>query len=179
MFIEQRRLETEAAPEAVYATFAGMGGEQGWYYGEWLWQLRGLLDRLAGGVGMRRGRQSKGAEIQPGEVLDGYRVETVEKGRLMRLRNEMKAPGPAWMQFEVLRSNTGKTLYIQTAFFEPHGVFGLIYWYGLFPFHQLIFNGMARAIIRRAEARGREDGVVAWQGKNNPQGTSDPGALDH
>ena len=144
MFIEQRRLETEAAPEAVYATFAGMGGKQGWYYGEWLWQFRGLLDRLAGGVGMRRGRQSNDAEIQRGEVLDGYRVEAVDRGRLMRLRNEMKAPGHAWMQFEVLRSSTGKTLYIQTAFFEPHGVLGLMYWYGLFPFHQLIFNGMAR-----------------------------------
>lgn len=153
MFIEQRRLETEAKPEALYATFAGIGGKHGWYYGNWLWALRGWLDRLAGGVGMRRGRPGGDGEIQHGDVLDGYRVETVEAGRLIRLRNEMKAPGPAWMQFEVQRSNSGKTLFIQTAFFEPHGLAGLAYWYGLFPFHQLIFNGLARAIIRYTEAQ--------------------------
>jgi len=151
MIIEQRRLETKAAPEAVYATFARLGGNQGWYYADWLWQLRGLLDRLVGGVGMRRGRRSQD-EIQPGDVLDGYTVETVQAGRLMRLRNEMKAPGPAWMQFETQKGMSGKTLFIQTAFFEPHGVAGLAYWYGLYPFHQIIFNGLARAIVRRAES---------------------------
>jgi uncharacterized protein YbjT (DUF2867 family) len=151
MFIEQRRLETAADPQAVYSTIAGIGGMAGWYFGVWLWQVRGLLDRLAGGVGMRRGRRSQ-EEIQPGEVLDGYRVETVEAGHLIRLRNEMKAPGPAWMQFEVQPNAKGGSLYIQTAFFEPHGLMGLAYWYGLYPFHQIIFNGLARAIVRQAEA---------------------------
>jgi uncharacterized protein YbjT (DUF2867 family) len=150
MFIEQRRVESVAKPEEVYATFAGVGGKRGWYYADWLWGLRGLLDRLAGGVGMRRGRRSPD-ELRPGDVLDGFRVETVEPGRLVRLRNEMKAPGPAWMQFEA-QPRAGGTLLIQTAFFEPHGLMGLLYWYGLFPFHQLIFNGMARAIVRGAEA---------------------------
>jgi uncharacterized protein YbjT (DUF2867 family) len=151
MFIEQRRLETSAEPEAVYNTFAGLGGKGGWYFADWLWQVRGLLDRLAGGPGMRRGRRSE-VDIQAGDMLDGYRVETVVSGRMIRLRNEMKAPGPAWMQFEVLPSAKGGSLYIQTAFFEPHGMLGLAYWYSLYPFHQIIFNGLAGAIVRRAES---------------------------
>jgi uncharacterized protein YbjT (DUF2867 family) len=150
MFIEQRRLETAAEPGTVYNVIAGIGGKRGWYFGDWLWHLRGWLDRLAGGPGMQRGRRSD-VEIQPGDKLDGYHVETVQPGHLVRLRSEMKAPGPAWMQFEVLPGNNGGSLYIQTSFFEPHGVMGLAYWYGLYPFHQIIFNGLARAIIRRSE----------------------------
>ncbi len=151
MFIEQRRLETSASPEEVFNTFAGLGGKKGWYFGGWLWQLRGFLDRLVGGPGMRRGRQCQD-ELRIGDVLDGYRVEAVEVGHLLRLRNEMKAPGPAWMQFEAIPGSRGKTLYIQTAFFEPHGLLGLAYWYALYPFHQVIFNGLAPAIVRQAEA---------------------------
>jgi len=150
MFIEQRRLETTAEPKAVYATFAGIGGKNGWYFGDWLWQVRSLLDRLVGGPGMGRGRRSL-EEVQTGDVLGGYRVEAVELGHMLRLRNEMKAPGPAWMQFEALPGARGGTLYIQTAFFEPRGLAGLAYWYALYPFHQIIFNGLARAIVRRAE----------------------------
>ncbi|MFZ0532502.1 MAG: SDR family oxidoreductase [Anaerolineales bacterium] len=161
MFIEQRRLETVAEPEAVYNTLVGIGGKGGWYFADWLWQVRGLLDRFAGGPGMRRGRRSQ-VEMQPGEVLDGYRVETVEAGHLIRLRNEMKAPGPAWMQFEVNPRGGGGSIYIQTAFFEPHGLAGLAYWYGLYPFHQLIFDGLARAIIKRAEAVG-EGGIERFE----------------
>jgi len=151
MFIEQRRLETEIEPKAIYGIFARIGGKQGWYYADWLWKLRFWLDKLAGGVGMRQDQRKLG-KIQPGDILDGFIVEMVDIGRLIRLRNEMKAPGPAWMQFEVQRSGTGKTLLIQTAFFEPHGLMGLAYWYGLYPFHQLIFRGMARAIVRRSES---------------------------
>jgi len=151
MFIEQRRLESSAEPRALYAIFSGIGGKNGWFYLDLLWKIRGMVDVLAGGPGMRRGQRNSEAGIHPGDVLGGYRVEMVEEGRLMRLRNEMKAPGPAWMQFEVLPRSEGGSLYIQTAFFEPHGLAGLAYWYSLFPFHQLIFNGMARAIVRRAE----------------------------
>ena len=84
-------------------------------------------------------------------MVGGYTVEKVEPGRMLRLRNEMKAPGPAWMQFEAVAAEGGKTLYVQTAFFEPHGLAGLFYWYGLYPFHQVIFNGLAHAIVKRAE----------------------------
>lgn len=161
MFIEQRRLETSADPVAVYNTFASLGGKEGWYFGDWLWQVRGLLDRLVGGPGMKRGRRSQ-EEIHVGEVLDGYRVETVNTGHMIRLRNEMKAPGPAWMQFEVQPGAKGGSLYIQTAFFEPHGVMGLLYWYSLYPFHQIIFNGLAQAIVRRAEAVAKTE--LSWRG---------------
>ncbi len=151
MFIEQLRVEVKATREVVYRIFSAIGGKQGWYYGDWLWKVRGILDRLVGGPGMSRGRRDP-HDLKPGDVLDGYIGETVETGRLLRLRNNMKAPGPAWMQFEALATNSGKTLYVQTAFFEPHGLAGLAYWNALYPFHQLIFNGLARAIVRQAEA---------------------------
>ena len=155
MFIEQRRLETDAETEALYATFASIGGKRGWFYANWLWQLRGWLDRLVGGVGMRRGRRSE-QELQAGGTVGGYTVETVEPCRMIQLRNDMKAPGPAWMQFEAQPRSGGGSLFILTAFFEPHGLAGLAYWYGLYPFHQLVFAGMRRNIIREAE-RGKED----------------------
>ena len=154
MFIEQRRLETGATTEAVYQILSAIGGEQGWYYGGWLWKVRGTLDRLIGGPGMNRGRRDP-FDLRSGDVVGGYSVEKVEPGRMLRLRNEMRAPGPAWMQFEVQQGAKGGSLYTQTAFFEPHGLAGLAYWFSLYPFHQLIFNGLARAIVRRAEATDR------------------------
>jgi len=150
MILEERRVESAASPTAVYTAFAGSGGRRGWFYADWLWKARGLLDRLVGGVGMRRGRRNPD-ELRPGDSLDFWRVEAVQPGRLIRLRAEMKLPGPAWLQFEAQPRSLGGTLLIQTAFFEPHGLAGLAYWYGLYPIHQLIFSGMARAIARRAE----------------------------
>jgi uncharacterized protein YbjT (DUF2867 family) len=151
MFIEQRRTASAAKPKAVFATFARIGGKRGWYYANWLWKLRGFLDQLVGGVGMRRGRRNPD-ELLPGDVVDGWRVETIEVGRLIRLWFEMKAPGPAWLQFEAQPRSDGGTLLILTAFFEPHGIAGLVYWYILYPFHLLIFKGMSRAILQLAEA---------------------------
>jgi uncharacterized protein YbjT (DUF2867 family) len=156
MFIEQHRLETDIEPKEIYDIFSRIGGKQGWYYADWLWKIRFGLDKLAGGVGRRRDQRRVG-ETQPGDIVDGFIVEMVESNRLIRLRNEMKAPGPAWMQFEIQRSGANRTLFIQTAFFEPHGLMGLVYWYGLYPFHQLIFSGMARAIVHRAETQ-KSDG---------------------
>ncbi len=151
MFIEQLRVETAASSESVYRIISSIGGKQGWYYANWLWQVRGLLDKLVGGPGMRRGRGYR-LDLQPGDVVGGYSVEKLEPGVMLRLRNEMKAPGPAWMQFETVPDASGKTLYVQTAFFEPHGLAGLIYWYALYPFHQLIFNGLAHRMVRHAES---------------------------
>ena len=152
MIVEQRRVETEAAPAAVFATFAGIGGKGGWYYADRLWRLRGLLDRVVGGVGMRRGRRSP-VDLRPGDALDFWRVEAVDADRLIRLRAEMKTPGPAWLQFEAEPRAAGGTVLTQTAFFLPHGLAGLAYWYGLYPIHQRIFSGLALAIARRAESR--------------------------
>ena len=151
MYIEQHRTASIAQPEAVFSSFARIGGKRGWYYANWLWQLRGWLDQLVGGPGMRRGRPDPDV-LQPGDVLDGWRVESVETDRLIRLRFDMKAPGPAWLQFEALPRKGGGTLLSITAFFEPRGIGGLLYWYSLFPFHVLIFKGMSRAILKLAEA---------------------------
>ena len=152
MIAEQRRVTSTAAPEAVFATVAGIGGRRGWFFADRLWQLRGLLDRVAGGVGMRRGRRSPD-DLRPGDALDFWRVEAVEPDRLLRLRAEMRTPGPAWLQFEVTPRPDGGSLLTQTAYFQPHGLAGLAYWYGLYPIHQSIFSGLAQAIARRAEAR--------------------------
>jgi hypothetical protein len=113
--------------------------------------LRGIADRLVGGVGFRRGRRHPD-ELRVGDVLDFWRVEAVEPGRLMRLRAEMKLPGRAWLQFEAKPRSEGETLLAQTAFLAPKGLFGILYWYGLYPFHGLIFGNLIRAIARRAEA---------------------------
>jgi uncharacterized protein YbjT (DUF2867 family) len=151
IFIEQRRTASAVNPKAVFAAFSRIGGKRGWYYANWLWQLRGWLDQLVDGPGMRRGRRDPD-ELLPGDVLDGWRTETVEAGRLIRLWFEMKAPGPAWLQFEAQPHADGGTLLIITAFFEPHGIHGLLYWFSLYLFHIMIFKGMSRGILQLAES---------------------------
>jgi uncharacterized protein YbjT (DUF2867 family) len=150
MYITQRRTLIPAKPEKVYSAFARIGGKHGWYYANWLWWLRGWLDELVGGVGMKRGRRDAD-ELQEGDILDGWSVEKIEAGRMIRLRFEMKAPGPAWLQFEAQPRPDGGTLLIITAFFEPHGVAGLLYWWSLYPFHIMIFKGISNAILKLAD----------------------------
>lgn len=153
MIVEERRVETQAPPESVFATVCGVGGDGGWFYANWAWRLRGVLDRVLGGVGMHRGRRV-GNQLRLGDALDFWRVEALEPGRLLRLRAEMKLPGRAWLQFKVAPSPGGGTLLNQTAFYDPHGIPGLAYWYLLYPIHKLIFSGMVRAIARSAETTG-------------------------
>jgi hypothetical protein len=116
---------------------------------DWAWQLRGIMDRLCGGVGMRRGRRDPD-DLRVGDSLDFWRVELVEPGRKMRLRAEMKVPGRAWLEFETRPDSSGQTLLLQTAFFEPKGLSGLLYWYALYPFHALIFSGLISKIASEA-----------------------------
>lgn len=149
MIIERRQQMVCAAPEQVYRSFARLGGERGWLYWDWSWQLRGRVDRLFGGVGMRRGRRDP-ETLRVGDPLDFWRVEMVEPGRLIRLRAEMKVPGRAWLEFQSVPQADGQTLLTQTAFFEPKGLFGLAYWYALYPIHSLIFSGLIRKIGERA-----------------------------
>ena len=145
MVLERRQLIVENSPDNVYRAFTSLGGERGWLYMNWAWQLRGIVDRLVGGVGMRRGRRDP-VEVRIGDALDFWRVEAVEPGSLLRLRAEMKVPGKAWLQFQAKGQLDGKTLLSQTAFFAPKGLFGWLYWYGLYPIHGLIFSGMIRKI---------------------------------
>lgn len=149
MNIERRQEIVAAPPGEVYEVFSGLGGERGWLYGNALWRLRGIVDRLVGGVGFRRGRRHPD-QLRAGDALDFWRVETVEPGRLLRLRAEMKLPGRAWLQFEARPLPENKTLLVQTAYLAPKGLFGFLYWYGLYPFHGLIFGNLIRAIAERA-----------------------------
>lgn len=151
MILERRQRIVAAPPERVFRAFSSLGGARGWLYMNWAWHLRGALDRLAGGVGMRRGRRDP-VELGPGDALDFWRVEAVEPGRLLRLRAEMKVPGRAWLQFEAHEHPEG-TLLGQTAFFAPKGLSGFLYWYLLYPLHALIFSGLARRLGELATAR--------------------------
>jgi uncharacterized protein YbjT (DUF2867 family) len=150
--IRERRVQvTHATPAEAYRVFTRLGGAHGWLYANSLWRLRGLLDRLVGGVGMRRGRRHP-TEVRVGDALDFWRVEAAEPGRLLRLRAEMRVPGRAWLQFEATTVPEDVTTLVQTALFAPKGIWGLLYWYVLYPIHRLIFSGMIAAIARQAEA---------------------------
>jgi uncharacterized protein YbjT (DUF2867 family) len=150
MIREHRQLRVAASAAEVYAVFSGLGGRRGWFFMDWAWRVRGWMDRVAGGVGMRRGRRDPD-QLRVGDALDFWRVEMIEPDRLLRLRAEMKVPGKAWLQLHVLSRDDGMALLSQTAFFAPKGLMGWCYWYLLYPFHALIFSGMIREISRRAE----------------------------
>jgi uncharacterized protein YbjT (DUF2867 family)/uncharacterized protein YndB with AHSA1/START domain len=148
MIVERRQRSIAAPPERVFAEVERLGGESGWPYANLLWRLRGLADRVVGGVGMRLGRRDPD-HVRVGDALDFWRVEEVRRPSLLRLRAEMKVPGRAWLQYEVTETATGSRL-VQTAFFEPKGLPGLAYWYGLYPIHGLIFRGSVRILAERA-----------------------------
>lgn len=144
-----RTVRVHAPPEAAFEPIRRIGGATGWYYANWLWSLRGLVDRMVGGVGLRRGR-SHGENLAAGDTLDFWRVECVEPNRRLRLSAEMKLPGRAWLEFEVEPDGDGSIIR-QTALFDPRGLLGRAYWYGIFPLHQLVFRGMLRGIARACE----------------------------
>lgn len=150
MILEKRQQIVNASPAAVFNAFTSLGGDTGWLYFNWAWILRGLLDRLVGGVGLRRGRRHA-QHVRIGDALDFWRVEAVEPNQSLLLRAEMKVPGLAWLQFKAEPAQDGTTQLSQTAIFAPRGLFGLLYWYGLYPLHRLIFAGMIRELALRAE----------------------------
>jgi uncharacterized protein YbjT (DUF2867 family) len=146
--VDSRSVHVPVPPGQAFRPIRRIGGETGWYFGDRLWRLRGFIDLLAGGVGVRRGRRD--AEIPAvGSALDFWRVEAYEAGRLLRLQAEMKLPGRAWLQFEVDAADHGSTIR-QTAIFHPTGLLGTAYWYGLFPVHSWIFRGMLARIADAA-----------------------------
>lgn len=149
--VDARSMTVAADPAAVFATVERIGGASGWHYANWLWTLRGWLDLLVGGVGMRRGRRDP-ERLRAGDVLDCWRVENLEAGQRLRLAAEMKLPGRAWLEFSVRPEGDGTRL-DQTATFDPLGLWGLAYWYAVWPLHQLVFAGMLRGIARAAEKR--------------------------
>lgn len=153
--VDTRIVSVRVPPAAAFAPIERIGGRTGWYYSDGLWRLRGWLDLLVGGVGLRRGRRDP-LHVRVGDALDFWRVEDFEPDRLLRLRAEMKLPGRAWLEFEVTPTEHGSTIR-QTAVFEPLGLLGLAYWYGLYPLHHLVFSGMLKGLARAADAESPDD----------------------
>jgi uncharacterized protein YbjT (DUF2867 family) len=147
--VDSRSAEVPVPPTAAFVPIRRIGGATGWYYANWLWRLRGFMDLLVGGVGLRRGRRDPD-QLAVGDALDSWRVEAYEPDRLLRLASEMSLPGRAWLEFEVEASGDGQGSTIrQTAMFDPAGLLGLAYWYGVYPLHNRIFQGMLNGIARR------------------------------
>ncbi len=153
--VDSRTAEIEVPPDIAFVPIRQIGGVSGWYYGNILWKLRGWLDLLVGGVGLRRGRRDP-VDLQVGDAVDFWRVESVEPGRRLRLAAEMRLPGRAWLEFEVTATAIGSCIR-QTAIFDPVGLGGLAYWYALYPVHRLIFTGMLRGIVHAAVRKRNSD----------------------
>lgn len=147
--VDSRTLHVPVPPPAAFAPIQRIGGSTGWYYADWLWSLRGWIDLLVGGAGMRRGRRD-GNHLKVGDALDFWRVEALEPDRKLLLAAEMKLPGRAWLEYELAGDAQG-TMIRQTAIFDPIGLWGLLYWYSIYPLHQLVFSGMLRGIARAAQ----------------------------
>lgn len=148
--VDSRALRVNATPAHAFRVIERIGGGHGWYYADWLWQLRGLLDRMVGGVGMQRGRRDP-ERLREGDIVDCWRVEHITPPHRLLLRAEMKVFGRAWLQFEINPVDGGSEIR-QTALYDPHGLLGMAYWYGIFPLHELVFAGMLRAIAKTADA---------------------------
>jgi hypothetical protein len=146
--LDSRTVQVAVPPQCAFEPILRIGGASGWYAFNWLWTLRGFLDLLVGGVGLRRGR-ARPDSLRVGEALDCWRVEALEPGRRLLLSAEMKLPGRAWLEFAVEESVSGSTIR-QTAIFDPVGLAGLAHWYSVYPLHSFVFSGMLNGMARRA-----------------------------
>jgi hypothetical protein len=145
---DTRRLYVRATPAEVWERIEALGGKNGWYTVDWVWSLRGFLDRLCGGIGMRRGNR-KGGPLSPGAEVDFWRVVSVTPQRELRLLAEMKLPGDGVLSFRLRETEPGTTQLTQTAQFLPRGLGGMVYWAIVDPFHRLVFPGLILGIARR------------------------------
>lgn len=150
VFLDERERTSTASSDAVWRVIEGIGGDRGWYSFPLAWAIRGWLDKLVGGVGLRRGRRDP-ERLQRGEALDFWRVEEIDRGNFLRLRAEMKLPGLAWLEMSVEPLPSGGSLYRQRAVFFPSGLSGRLYWFSILPLHGIIFSGMANRITSAAE----------------------------
>jgi uncharacterized protein YbjT (DUF2867 family) len=154
IYVDERSREVAAPAGDLWRVIEGVGGENGWYSFPLAWSVRGWLDRLVGGVGLRRGRRDRD-RLRIGDALDWWRVEELVPGRLLRLRAEMRVPGRAWLEMSAEPHGDGHSVYRQRAVFLPRGLAGHAYWASVLPFHGIVFNGMARNIARGAESPAR------------------------
>lgn len=155
VFVDRREVITPATPEAVWAIVSSLGGERGYYAVDWLWRLRGIIDRLTGGPGLRRGRRSPDI-LRLGDALDFWRVTAIDPPRMLELTAEMKLPGVATLTFDVDPAVTPRadTRLVMTAKFRPRGLLGIAYWYSVLPLHGIVFRGMLAEFERAARSRG-------------------------
>ncbi len=151
MIAYQRQISTSVSATDIFRVLSSLGGETGWLYANILWRLRGYFDELIGGPGLKR-RRRVANELRVGDPLDFWRVEALVPDQLLRLRAEMKVPGKAWLQFEIIPQTESRVRIIQTAYYDPNGLIGLLYWYVLYPIHIIIFQGMITAIAHKAES---------------------------
>ncbi|HEY5932256.1 MAG TPA: SDR family oxidoreductase, partial [Nitrospira sp.] len=159
--IDSRTLKVEAPPEVVFKCIERIGGDHGWYAWNWLWRVRGFIDLLQGGVGLRRGRPSP-TTLRVGDTVDSFRVESIEPNRRLRLKSEMHLHGRAWLEFEVTGAGSSTTIR-QTAIFDSLGLTGKAYWYSLYVPHELVFRGMLRGIAKaalREMSRDRDEAMM-------------------
>jgi len=152
LYVDERACLVDATADQLWSVIKGIGGENGWYSWRLGWWARGLLDRLFGGPGLRRGRRDP-FDLSVGDALDWWRVEDIEDKHLLRLRAEMRLPGLAWLELIVDADDQGRTLLRQRALFHPRGLAGHAYWAMLYPFHGVVFGGMQRNIARAAQYR--------------------------
>jgi hypothetical protein len=149
VYKDTRRIEIDAPATAAFRAVCRVGGGHGWYAADWLWKIRGWMDLLVGGPGLRRGRRHPDT-VGFGEALDFWRVVGIEHDRRLSLRAEMKVPGEALLEFRVSPLDSQRCILEQTALFIPRGLFGLLYWYAVVPFHAIVFKGMLNGIRREA-----------------------------
>lgn len=172
MLMERRQRVIENDPKTVYATILRVGGKNGWFYGNILWQIRGVMDRFLGGPGLRRARRNPD-NLRPGDILDFWRVEALEQDKLIRLRAEMRVAGRAWLEWQTApyQDDPNRTLVTQTAFYRPLGLLGVLYWYSIYPLHFLVFPGMINGIKAKAESI-HTDQVKVQEGELQPSAAS-------
>lgn len=162
LYVDDRTTVVAAPPDALWQVIEGIGGASGWYSWKLAWRVRGILDRLWGGPGLRRGRRSP-HDLQIGDVVDWWRVEEILDGELLRLRAEMRIPGRAWLDLGIEIDDRGRTAFRQRAVYAPRGLLGRAYWWAVWPFHGFVFGGMQRNIAASAEQVAREGSGPRWK----------------
>ena len=163
LYSDVRSVEVKASQHSTWRVVEGVGGDNGWYSFKLAWRVRGWLDRAVGGVGLRRGRRSP-ATLMIGETVDFWRVEEIDREKLLRLRAEMKVPGLAWLEYTVASNESGQTVLGQRATFYPRGLAGHAYWWSVAPFHRFVFVPMVHNMARKAEAL--ENAILAGRPAN-------------
>ncbi len=158
LYVDERDRVVRASPRALWLVIQSIGGEHGWYSLPLAWRVRGLVDRLSGGPGLRRGRRHP-QQLYVGEAVDWWRVEDIQPGRLLRLRAEMRLPGLAWLELSVAEGPNGETVFRQRALFHPHGLVGQLYWWSVGPFHGVVFGEMQRNVALAAERADAAEGA--------------------